>query len=224
MKNWFLSNPYLIRLINQKLFTIVFSSLILLLKKNEYSVLLLQNLYLVQLFHIHTMIIFMHGSSSCYTNMLLWPALGLLSLIKISILSFLCGLSIGGHNLALLLIFFSDLWLAPSSILQVFLTQTHMMLTAKFLHPYILLKNTRCHGFWNGNMSRKAMFLLGSGMLNGGTHFPTLKMLLIMLPRNSWLLLKALLTLLLRLSSSTAIAICAGSHASTHYTCYHICY
>ena len=66
MKNWFLSNPYLIRLINQKLFTIVFSSLILLLKKNEYSVLLLQNLYLVQLFHIHTMIIFMHGSSSCY--------------------------------------------------------------------------------------------------------------------------------------------------------------
>ena len=132
MKNWFLSNPYLIRLINQKLFTIVFSSLILLLKKNEYFVLLLQNLYLVQLFHIHTMIIFMHGSSSCYTKMLLWPALGLLSLIKISILSFLCGLSIGGHNLALLLIFFPDLWLAPSSILQVFLTQTHMMLTAKF--------------------------------------------------------------------------------------------
>ena len=66
MKNQSLSNPFLIRLINQKLFTIVFSSLMWLLMKNEDSVLLLQNLYLVQLFHIHIMIIFRHGSSSCY--------------------------------------------------------------------------------------------------------------------------------------------------------------
>ena len=70
MKHQSLSNPYLIRLINQKLFTIAFSSSILLLKKNGDFILLLQNLYLVQLFHIHTMIIFMHGSSSCYTKML----------------------------------------------------------------------------------------------------------------------------------------------------------
>ena len=41
MKNWSLSNPYLIRLINQKLFVIVFSSSMLLLKKNGDSILLL---------------------------------------------------------------------------------------------------------------------------------------------------------------------------------------
>ena len=93
----------------------------------------------IRLFHIHTMIKFMHGSSSCYTKILLWPILGLLSLITISILNFLCGSSIGGHNSAQLLIFFQDLWLAPSCILQVFLRQMHMVLS--FLQPYILLKN-----------------------------------------------------------------------------------
>ena len=175
MRNQSLSNPYPIKLINQILFTIVFSSSMLLLKKNEDSVLLLQNLYLVLLFHIHTMIIFMHGSSSCYTKMLLCPTSSLLSLIKISILSFLCGLFAGGHNLALLLIFSQDLWLAPSNIFQVFLRQTHMVLS--FLLPYLLLKNIRCLGFWNGNMSKKVMFLHGNGLLNGRTNFPTPKML-----------------------------------------------
>ena len=77
-----------------------------------------------------------------------------------------------------------------------FKTDTH---GAKFLATLYFVKNTRCRGPWNGNMSRKAIFLLDSGLSNDGTSFPTSKMLLIMLPRNSQLLLKALLAPLLRL-------------------------
>ena len=43
------------------------------------------------------------------------------------------------------------------------------------------------------------MFLLDNGLLNGGTNFPTPKMLLTMLPGNSLLLIQALVTLLLML-------------------------
>ena len=64
-----LSNINLIKLIHPKLFTIVFSYLTLLLKKNGDSVLLLQNLYLARLFLILTMTTSMPGSSSCYTKM-----------------------------------------------------------------------------------------------------------------------------------------------------------
>ena len=43
------------------------------------------------------------------------------------------------------------------------------------------------------------MFLHVNGLLNGETNFPTPKMLLIMFPENFQLILKMLLTLILRL-------------------------
>ena len=64
MKSQYLSNIYLIKLIHLKLFTIVLSYLILSLKKNGDSILLLQSLYLARLPLILTVTTSMIGSSS----------------------------------------------------------------------------------------------------------------------------------------------------------------
>ena len=144
MRSQDLLNLYLIKLIHPKLFTIVFSYSTLLLKKNGDSILLLQSLYLAGLFLILTMTTSMLGSSSCYTKMKIWLIPDLLILIKISILTYLFGSPIGGHNLALLLIFFQDLWLAPSSILQVFTKQIHMVLSFLLNLEMVVCKGRGC--------------------------------------------------------------------------------
>ena len=146
MKSQYLSNLYLINLIHPKLFTIVLSYLILLLKKNGDSI----SLYLAGQPFIHTMTTSMLGSNSCYTKMKIWLILDLLILTKISVPTFPFGSPADGHNLTPLLIYFQDLWLAPSSILLVFTRQIHMVLS--FLRHFTLLKNIRSLGSWNGCM------------------------------------------------------------------------
>ena len=102
MRNPSLLKPYLIRTILLRLFTTVFSQLMLYLKKSEAPILLPLGCYQNPLFLILIMITSQLGLDSCFTKMITCPILGLLILINISMLIFPFGTANGGPNLALM--------------------------------------------------------------------------------------------------------------------------
>ena len=103
MRSPLLSKPYLIRPTLLKLFIIVFSLIILFLKKCRAPILPPPECYRLRLSFIPIMIITLLGSDSCFIRMKTCLIHGLLILKRISILTYPSSSFAGGPSLALLL-------------------------------------------------------------------------------------------------------------------------
>ena len=106
MKNLLLSTPYLIKLIPPRIFTTVFTWSILFPKKNRALPQILPKQCLLPPSPTSTMIISPLGQDLCFTRIKTCLIPGLLTLIKISLVICLFGLTDGGPNLALLMTYF----------------------------------------------------------------------------------------------------------------------
>ena len=106
IKNLLLSTSYLTKLIPPRLFTIVFTWSILFPKKNEDLPLILPEQCLLPPSPTPTMIISLLGKDLCFTRMKTCLIPGLLTLIKISLVICLFGLTDCGPTLALLVTYF----------------------------------------------------------------------------------------------------------------------
>ena len=118
MRDQSLLKPYMIKTTLLRLFIIVFSWIILFLKKCRAPTLPPQEGYQPPLFLIHIMIISLLGSNSCFIRMKTCLIHGLLILIRILILIYPSGSSAGGLSLDLLLKYSQTHWRVLSNILQ----------------------------------------------------------------------------------------------------------
>ena len=145
MKNLLLLTPFLTRLTPPKFFTIVFTWSILFLKKNGALPLILPEQCHLPPFPIHIMIISLLGQDSCCTRMKTCLIPGLLTLIKVSLVVYLFGSTVGGPSLSLLLKYFLSHCLMLSNVSRNFIGV--MLMELNFLFCFTLLSTIKYLGY-----------------------------------------------------------------------------